>query len=43
MKTLALSHPDSSDLALLYGIILTDGEDESEESWNCVVFADKEV
>ncbi|XP_060572768.1 trans-L-3-hydroxyproline dehydratase-like [Ruditapes philippinarum] len=40
---LELSHPQSQDLAFLYGTILTDGKDESEESSHMCVFADKEV
>ena len=43
MKSLILSHPESNDLAFLYGIILTDGNDENDETANFVVFADKEV
>lgn len=44
-KTLQLSHPDSVDLAFLYGTILTDGQDEysEKETSNICVFADKEV
>jgi trans-L-3-hydroxyproline dehydratase len=40
---LELSHHQSQDLAFLYGTILTDGKDESEESSHMCVFADKEV
>jgi trans-L-3-hydroxyproline dehydratase len=40
---LKLSHPQSQELAFLYGTILTDGRDESEESSHMCVFADKEV
>ena len=41
---LALSHPDSPDLAFLYGIILTDGGDGAEApSRNICVFADGQV
>ena len=40
---LELSHPQSPDLAFLYGTILTDGNDESDESSHMCVFADKEV
>ena len=43
LKSLVLSHPESNDLAFLYGIILTDGNDENDEIANFVVFADKEV
>lgn len=38
-----LSHPDSPDLAALYGSILTDGRDESGVSANVCVFADSQV
>jgi trans-L-3-hydroxyproline dehydratase len=42
---LALSHPDSADLAFLYGTILTDGGDAFSEkpTNNICVFADAEV
>ena len=41
----ALSHPDSADLAFLYGTILTDGIDEfsGRQTKNICVFADAEV
>lgn len=42
-KQNTLSHPDSEDLAFLYGTILTDGCDDSESTDNICVFADKEV
>ena len=38
MDTVTLSHPDSQDLALLYAVILTDGNDTDDESTNFVVF-----
>ena len=38
-----LTHPESADLAFLYGTILTDGRDADESSSNICVFADKEV
>ncbi|MFD2204055.1 proline racemase family protein [Kiloniella antarctica] len=42
---LKLSHPDSHDLAFLYGTILTDGRDHfsSEPTANICVFADRQV
>jgi proline racemase len=42
---LTLSHPDSPDLAFLYGIVLTDGGDGAEgtPSRNICVFADGQV
>ena len=43
-KSIALSHPDSSDLAFLYGTVITDGGDgRSAPSKNVCVFADREV
>jgi len=40
----ALTHPESTDLAFLYGSILTDGGDgKSEPTKNICVFADAEV
>ncbi|KAK3596021.1 hypothetical protein CHS0354_032544 [Potamilus streckersoni] len=44
-KVVKLEHPESKDLAFLYGTILTDGKDEllEEESRNICVFADREV
>jgi proline racemase len=43
-KTIALSHPDSPDLAFLYGTIITDGGDGGNApSKNVCVFADREV
>ena len=40
-----LSHPESADLAFLYGTILTDGRDDSShtETANLCVFADRQV
>lgn len=44
-KALKLSHPDSDDLAFLYGTILTDGGDHysSDPTANICVFADRQV
>jgi trans-L-3-hydroxyproline dehydratase len=43
-KGIALSHPDSADLAFLYGTIITDGGDGKDApSKNVCVFADREV
>jgi proline racemase len=43
-KSIPLSHPDSSDLAFLYGAIITDGGDGNDApSKNICVFADREV
>jgi proline racemase len=43
-KSIPLSHPDFSDLAFLYGTIITDGGDgKSAPSKNVCVFADREV
>ena len=43
-KSVTLAHPDFSDLAFLYGTILTDGGDgKSEPSKNVCVFADSQV
>ncbi|XP_070577521.1 trans-L-3-hydroxyproline dehydratase-like [Ptychodera flava] len=44
-KTVKLEHPDSDDLAFLYGTILTDGKDDysSDPTANVCVFADKQV
>ena len=43
-KSIALSHPDSPDLAFLYGSIITDGGDGRDApSRNVCVFADREV
>ena len=41
----ALRHPDSEDLAFLYGTIVTDGKDvfSDEPTVNLTVFADREV
>ena len=38
-------HPENSDLAYLYGTIVTDGKDEysQEITANCCVFAEREV
>jgi hypothetical protein len=40
-----LQHPDSEDLAFLYGTIVTDGEDvfSDQPTVNLTVFADQEV
>jgi len=40
-----LHHPDSDDLAFLYGTIVTDGKDvfSDEPTVNLTVFADREV
>ena len=43
MKSLKLSHPESEDLAFLYAMILTDGQDDADECDNCIVFADRMV
>jgi proline racemase len=43
-KSIALSHPDSPDLAFLYGTIITDGGDGKDApTRNVCVFADREV
>ena len=44
-RSLALAHPDSDDLAFLYGTILTDGADDwtEEPTTNICVFADGQV
>lgn len=44
-KSLKLEHPDSSDLAFLYGTIITDGKDvySDEITDSICVFADEEV
>lgn len=44
-KQVKLYHPESSDLAFLYGTILTDGKDEYSEkpTANVCVFADRQV
>ncbi|KAJ8308798.1 hypothetical protein KUTeg_013672 [Tegillarca granosa] len=44
-KSLKLEHPDSADLAFLYGTIVTDGKDlySEEITDNICVFADEEV
>ena len=43
-KNIVLSHPDSADLAFLYGTIITDGGDGKDApSRNVCVFADREV
>ncbi|WP_419901212.1 proline racemase family protein [Kiloniella sp.] len=43
--SLKLSHPDSDDLAFLYGTILTDGRDDysSDPTANICVFAERQV
>ena len=40
-----INHPDSKDLAFLYGTILTDGKDtyNEEPTTNICVFADEQV
>lgn len=40
-----ITHPDSEDLAFLYGTILTDGKDtySEEPTTNICVFADEQV
>ena len=44
VKSIALSHPDSPELAFLYGTIITDGGDGNDApSRNVCVFADREV
>ena len=43
MNSVKLSHPDSEDLAFLYGVILTDGNEMEAKAANFVVFADQEV
>ena len=44
-KSVQLEHPESADLAFLYGTILTDGRDEfsEEPTANLCIFADCEV
>jgi trans-L-3-hydroxyproline dehydratase len=44
-KSVQLEHPESADLAFLYGTILTDGKDEYSEqpTANLCIFADCEV
>lgn len=42
-SSVVLSHPDSADLADLYGSILTDGHDGEGVSANVCVFADSQV
>jgi proline racemase len=43
-KSIPLAHPDSPDLAFLYGTIITDGGDgKAAPSKNICVFADREV
>lgn len=44
-KQVVLSHPESTDLAFLYGTIITDGKDKYDDgpTKNICVFADKEV
>ena len=41
-RSVSLSHPESEDLAFLYGSILTDGRDEysEEDTANICIFAD---
>ena len=40
-----VSHPESNDLAFIYGTILTDGKEawSEEETANLCVFADRQV
>lgn len=42
---MVLSHPESKDLAFLYGTIVTDGKDNYVDGTtkNICIFADKEV
>ncbi|XP_071079807.1 trans-L-3-hydroxyproline dehydratase-like isoform X1 [Haliotis cracherodii] len=44
-STVSISHPDSDDLAFLYGTIITDGKDAFSDNVtaNVCVFADKQV
>ncbi len=42
-QAITLSHPDSADLAYLYGVILTDGRDTEDTSDNICFFADRQV
>ena len=39
-NTTTLTHPDSADLAFLYGVILTDGCDTEDTSSNIAFFAE---
>ena len=44
VRSIALSHPDSPELAFLYGTVITDGGDGKDApSRNVCVFADREV
>ena len=43
MNNVKLHHPDSDDLAFLYGVILTCGNDKEAETANFVVFAEREL
>ena len=43
MDSVKLNHPESEDLAFLYGVILTDGEVGDDDTANFVVFAESEV
>ena len=43
VNSVKLSHPDNEDLAFLYGVILTDGNDMETEAAQIVVFADQVV
>ena len=45
-EQLSIAHPESDDLAFLYGVIITDGRDsmrDGDPSANVCVFADSEV
>jgi hypothetical protein len=44
-RQIKIVHPENSDLAYLYGTIVTDGKDEysQEITANCCVFAEREV
>lgn len=47
MKSVELEHPESSDLAFLYGVLFTDDDDANspvqDVSTHLCVYADKEV
>lgn len=42
-RDVALTHPQSTDLAFLYGTILTDGCDTADSTDNICVYGDKQV
>lgn len=44
-KQIKLTHPESSDLAFVYGTIMTDGKDKysEEPTSNICIFADRQV